>query len=317
MSSFIDRCYNEQSANSFLNSCKVLMNKIDADRKFYDEGFKDQQFLIFSGMLSYYGYFYLDEIVKAFKETEFFYVSIDYEDFKRENPEFAVEFAENPIALTRRAVALELLPPRLVSDNTIWLFVQNDCSDIEWLEIVAHEINHIVNSINKSLAVRWFDVIGRTGCSLYSNRIDARGGLVFEESVNVLQTAEIMNHILGFLNFDIHDEEIRGAFDKYRNCLGEKRKGIGYTRSVPYIRELYQQPSFNDILVLSRLNGNLDELKEHFEGKTYVGAYNDLLEAMDKFYFCTTLEDEKIGKEKVKELTKRYNNLYEGDDFNV
>lgn len=50
------------------------MNKINEGREYYSEEFKEQQFLIFAGMLSYYGYEYLDEIVEVFKETEFFYV---------------------------------------------------------------------------------------------------------------------------------------------------------------------------------------------------------------------------------------------------
>lgn len=107
MRRFIDRCYTEKTANLFLESCRDWMNKINEGKEYYSSEFKEQQFLIFVGMLSYYGYEYLDEIMEAFKETEFFYVEIDYEDFKKENPEFSVEFADNPIALTRRAVCLE------------------------------------------------------------------------------------------------------------------------------------------------------------------------------------------------------------------
>ena len=153
MRRFIDRCYTEKTANLFLESCRDWMNKINEGREYYSEDFKEQQFLIFAGMLSYYGYEYLDEIVEVFKETEFFYVEIDYEDFKKENPEFSLQFAENPIALTRRAVCLELFPLRLALDNTIWLFVQNNYSKRDWLEIVIHEVNHIVNSVNNSLRV--------------------------------------------------------------------------------------------------------------------------------------------------------------------
>ena len=71
---------------------------------------------------------------------------------------------------------------------------------MDWLEIVIHEVNHIVNSVNSSLRVRGFDVIGRTGCALFSNKYAAKNGDIFEESINVLQTAEVMNHILVFYN---------------------------------------------------------------------------------------------------------------------
>lgn len=306
MHRFIDRCYNEKSANFFLESCKSWMDKINEGREYYVSEFMDQQFLIFCGMVSYYGYEYIDEIIETFKETEIFYVEIDYEEFKKENPEFAIEFPDNPIALTRRAVALELIPPRLVSDNTIWLFVQNNCSKIEWLEIVTHEMNHIVNSINKSLYIRGFDIIGRTGCSLFSNRIAARSGNIFEESVNVLQSAEIVNHILGFLNFKIYDDKIRSIFDKYRCYSGIKREGIGYANSVPYIRDLYNAPVFNEVLFSARMNGNLKELEDYFDCKTYVGGYDDLLVATDKFYFCSDDNDAVNGKNKVLELIKKY-----------
>ena len=155
-------------------------------------------------------------LLKSLKKRNSF-TQIDYEDFKKENPEFSLQFAENPIALTRRAVCLELFPLRLALDNTIWLFVQNNYSKRDWLEIVIHEVNHIVNSVNNSLRVRGFDVIGRTGCALFSNKYAAKNGDIFEESINVLQTAEVMNHILGFYNFNIYDDEIRSIFDKYRD----------------------------------------------------------------------------------------------------
>lgn len=306
MRRFIDRCYTEKSANFFLESCKDWMNKINEGKEYYSLEFKEQQFLIFAGMLSYYGYEYLNEIIEVFKETEFFYVEIDYEDFKKENPEFSVEFADNPIALTRRAVSLGLFPLKLMSDNTIWLFVQNNCSKRDWLEIVTHEVNHIVNSVNESLWVRGFDVIGRTGCSLFSNRVGARSGTVFEESVNVLQTAEVMNHILGFCNFNIYDDEIRSVFDKYRDTSSIKSEGIGYASSVPYIKELYNIPRFRELLFEVRMDGNLKELETYFDGLLYDGAYDDLLVSTDKFYFCSDDVDMKQGAEKVKELVKLY-----------
>lgn len=306
MRRFVDRCYTEKTANFFLESCRDWMNKINEGKEYYSSEFKEQQFLIFAGMLSYYGYEYLDEIIKTFQETEFFYVEMDYEDFKKENPEFSVQFADNPIALTRRAVCLEILPLRLVPDNTIWLFVQNNYSKRDWLEIVIHEVNHIVNSINNSLWMRGFDVIGRTGCSLFSNRVVARSGTIFEESVNVLQTSEIMNHIFGFFNFNVYDDEIRGIFDQYRDVFFTKSEGIGYALSVPYIKELYNIPRFREILFDVRMNGNLKELETYFDGLLYDGAYDDLLVATDKFYFCSDDLDMKNGAEKVKELVKQY-----------
>lgn len=306
MRRFVDRCYTEKTANFFLESCRDWMNKINEGKEYYSSEFKEQQFLIFAGMLSYYGYEYLDEIIKTFQETEFFYVEMDYEDFKKENPEFSVQFADNPIALTRRAVCLEILPLRLVPDNTIWLFVQNNYSKRDWLEIVTHEVNHIVNSINNSLWMRGFDVIGRTGCSLFSNRVVARSGTIFEESVNVLQTSEIMNHIFGFFNFNVYDDEIRGIFDQYRDVFFTKSEGIGYALSVPYIKELYNIPRFREILFDVRMNGNLKELETYFDGLLYDGAYDDLLVATDKFYFCSDDLDMKNGTEKVKELVKQY-----------
>ena len=55
MRRFIDRCYTEKTANLFLESCRDWMNKINEGREYYSEDFKEQQFLIFAGMLSYYG----------------------------------------------------------------------------------------------------------------------------------------------------------------------------------------------------------------------------------------------------------------------
>ena len=48
------------------------------------------------------------------------------------------------------------------------------------------------------------------------------------------------------------------------------------------------------------MNGNLKEIETYFDGLLYDGAYDDLLGATDKFYFCSDEEDRKKGSEKVK-----------------
>ena len=54
------------------------------------------------------------------------------------------------------------------------------------------------------------------------------------------------------------------------------------------------------------MNGNLKELETYFDGLLYTGAYDDLLVATDKFYFCSDEADREKGTEKVKELVKMY-----------
>ena len=121
-----------------------------------------------------------------------------------------------------------------------------------------------------------------------------------------MQTAEIVNHIFGFCNFDIYDDEIRCIFDKYRGDFLTKSEGIGYNLSVPCIKELYNIPRFKELLFDVRINGNLKELETYFDGLLYDGAYDDLLVATDKFYFCSDDLDKNKGKEKVKELIRVY-----------
>lgn len=46
------------------------------------------------------------------------------------------------------------------------------------------------------------------------------------------------------------------------------------------------------------MNGNLKEIEIYFDGLLYDGAYDDLLVATDKFYFCSAAAYRKKDQKK-------------------
>ena len=77
-----------------------------------------------------------------------------------------------------------------------------------FLEKVVHEINHVVNSVNKPVVLYHGSKSFRIGMSVSEIGGERGFGRILEESVNVLQTADIMKEILNFSRFKVLDSGI-------------------------------------------------------------------------------------------------------------
>jgi len=67
------------------------------------------------------------------------------------------------------------------------------------------------------------------------------------------------------------------------------------------MRELYENKLFNELMFEGRISGNIEQIEEIFDLKTYPGAYQELLKYFDLLY-----QNEQNPKEDILRLTRRF-----------
>ena len=303
--------YTDEACNDLLNYSKFLVDQINKS-KYCPQELRVLQYVIFAGMISYYGFEYVDTIYKAFADPNFYYTNSSLSEIMESNNIFDPS-VENSIK-NGDVGAFVLLRfgknglGKLYVNRDIYIIYTNDSNPDELLEKVVHEVNHVINSINNPICIKGGNEAVRSGLSIIGLVDAERSYNMLEESVNVLQSAEIVEHILAFTQCDVKNAEIKRLLDKIKYAYGSKREGLGYENVVPLIRPLYLNSEFNKVVKRQRMVGRIVPIKEHFERKVGDGSYNE---------FCKTLDELEVSSNsfwksafldsKVKTYINRYN----------
>ena len=277
--------YTDEACNDLLNYSKVLVDQINKSKKCPQE-LKVLQYVIFAGMISYYGFEYVDTIFKAFAAPNFYYTNSSLNEIMKSNNIFDPSVEKSIKNGDVEAFVLLRFGKnglgKLYVNRDIYIIDGVDTKPDELVEKVIHEINHVVNSINNPICIKSGNEVVRSGLSVIGIVDSLRSYNMLEESVNVLQSAEIMEHILAFTQCDIKDSEIKRLLDKIKYAFGSKREGLGYEAIVPAVRPLYLNPEFKKVVKRQRMVGRIVPIKANFERKVGEGSYNE---------FCKTLDD--------------------------
>lgn len=279
--------YTDEMANYILNYSKTLVEQ--AGRvKSYPKELKEIQYLIFAGMISYYGFEHINEIYNAFIKTNFVYSDEPILDILRKKSEI-YKGSVNKLYIceaTKAFLEHKFLTNRagkFFINRTIYLSDDKKCPLDTFLEYAIHEVNHVVNSVTNDICKRDGNVVFRMGLYVSGLRgTNVEEGLIFEESVNVLQSVEILDEILRFGDYNIEDDDIRRVIDKLKVASENRyRKSSGYEHTVPIVRPLYESPTFKSMVKEKRLDGSIKEIREAFDLKTRPGAFYELTGALD------------------------------------
>ncbi|MBE6157251.1 MAG: hypothetical protein E7160_00430 [Firmicutes bacterium] len=167
-------------------------------------------------------------------------------------------------------------------------------------EYIVHELNHVVNTYNRNILIKNNSYYLRSGLQLDNINSSEIKNKNIDEGINVLQTAEIMNIIRKFSKYKVKDKEISELLKRIKYFQFIKRRGIGYEYTSDIVKELYKDGYFKLISDESRIKGNIEELVDYFDNKTYNGAFNELSKQLD--YLPIIDYDLK----KIKRIMKRF-----------
>ena len=298
--------------NGILNYSKAMVDEIIVDKGvFYPDEFRVLLYLIYAGMISHYGVEEAQTICDTFTKIQFVYIKDNDYDVLSE----VKNLSEKDKSIIRNryipAFCNTLVSWVELDDGTfefqsmqytVYAFSNDNRSLAVLLEMVTHEINHVVNSIKKP----YDEINGFTRIGLQKTYVcdETTSAFVFEEAINELQTVDIINNILVFTNYDIDDSEVSNMLSLLKNETGgQKLEGLGYRDICPIIKPLYDNYELCEILRNGRLSGEFDEMIGKFDAVLDVeGAYDDLLQKSDELvgmYYNNTCFSENIRKLRV------------------
>lgn len=262
--------YSDEAVNGLLRYSKTFVDDI-AKKKTKSNDFIPEQYVIFAGMVSYYGFEHIDAIYKAFSNAGF----IDdhtpaREDLKNQSKELAY-----------CAVNIFKRDNRYVVQRDIHHLYSPDEIYGDFFEELVHEVNHCVNSALYPICKRNSLPVYRNGVSI--SAIDSFGYVeaeLLEESFNTIQTAEIMNHILSFGQYNIEDPSIRLVLSRLQGRKIDKL-GFGYQSITPEIYPLYSHPEFYPLLKENRISGDLLAIRNNFDQRVGAGSFMELASSID------------------------------------
>lgn len=277
--------YSSKKINDILNYSRMLVDSLS-------DGAKDElayyKYLIFSGMIKYYGREYIDDIYRTFQKSSVIkskdsilnsfskYLCIE---------ESVIEEVRglDPIAYLSPSVFVDEMGHLVDSKKNIYVSFGNS-TNMDILFALTSEYNKVLNSVNRSIGRDSDGSFTRRGVS--TRRLDGESSSkLFEDAINFLQTEDIVREIVDFGTYDISDDDFRCSLDSVSKSLRGKYYNNLEALS-ELVRPLYEDSRFNDILKTARLNGTINTVKEEFDGVVFDGSFNKMCNAIDSIGIC-------------------------------
>lgn len=272
--------------------------------------FQKYIFITTIGMIKKYGIEYKELIINCINETNFIFGIENIE--KRVNEELLSQVEENYKKNSEAFVLYEIKVKKTNKIPKIYIryylcIKNNNHSQLENLEFIIHEINHIVCSKINTFFICQDNSIGyRNGLFTKLLKKDDIGeGRAFDETINSLITNEIIKIILSLKdetnNKTIQDFINSIPFEQFNNY-----EVSGYKNLTTLFKRLYEIEDFNKLITSNLINGNIEAIQEDID--TYLGnkEYSKMLSKLD-----TLLETIYSQDQNIKEITTIYNQIRE------
>ena len=272
----------EEDVNYIISYAKTLVDHIN-DGKNVPRQLKSIQYVVFAGMIAHYGFDYVDTIYKAFSSSNFVYTKDSFEDITKNISLPGIKNRNiTQVGSFVMLGAKENFGGNVQINRTIYITDNDEHESFDrFLEKVVHEIDHVVNSVNNPVVMYRGSKSFRIGMSVSEIGGERGFGRILEESVNVLQTADIMKEILSFSRFKVLDPGVGYVLCRIRTAAKYPRvEGYGYELTTPIVKDLYSNKKFKNLVVGCRLNGLINPIRVDFDSKVGEGCY---------FRFCDAI----------------------------
>lgn len=267
-------------------------------------------FITTIGMIKKYGIEYKELIINCIKETKFIFGIENIE--KKVNEELLSQVEEN---LKNNSSAFVLYEIKVKKNNKIpeiyinyYLCIKNyNHTELENLEFIIHEINHIVCSKINTFFLCQDNSIGyRNGLFTKLLKKDEIGeGRAFDETINSLITDEIIKLI-----FSLKEETNNKTIIDFINSIPieqlENYEVSGYKNLTTLFKKLYEIEDFNKLITSNLINGNIEAIQEEID--KYLGdkEYSKMLLKLDAL-----LDTIYSQEQNIKKITEIYNQIRE------
>lgn len=298
----------EEMVNQVLDYSKILVDQVEREKGVhYGLKEKSKQYLIFAGMLSYYGLDNVTVIYEAFKLMNFHISNLSVEEIIEKNYH---DVSNKDLEAIKKVAKAFVTPQVLVDSNGNYkrmydLFVSTSDHplSLDTLVITCHEVNHIVNSVKNAFLEMNGKNYLRTGLYLLGLNGNKKNCII-EESINVLQTNEIVKEIINFSRFKIYDPVISSALENVSYAVKFPMRPMGYPDFVPIIHPIYEDDRLHHVFKQGRLNGGVSFIREEIDRKSSQGTFDELSTTLDQMFFSPS-NNFYANRDKARGLVKR------------
>ena len=298
----------DAAVNSLFNYSKSVVDQLcnSYDRP---KELRTMQYLIFAGMISYYGFEHIDVITEAYRKNQFIYTKDSLHDCLEKlgcvSKRTLDSLSDDTIAVFLNEHFYNSSNNTMFTEGKLVISDDMNYAPDELLEYVTHEVNHAVNSVKKDIVPFGKKYKTRKGLIISDYNSGEKRNVFMEEAVNTLQTEDIMDHILSFTEYKIEDPEIRYELDKLKYAVGMKHEHRGYPIISSIIKPLYYDGKLNYVLKERRIDGNVNFINSEFDAKAGTSSFDALSQCIDRIQLSD--DDVKIASEaKAKSLIKSY-----------
>lgn len=271
---------------------------------------KSMLYTTFIGFIDYYGVDYLELIYDAYLDTNFKIV----DEFTKEEQE------HNKLSNQSRFVTPALLTEDLNIEKdkitiTDTISVKKNFSEDTYLFLMylTHELNHVINSLNKRVKQENNLLTVRNGISTID--IDVEKGttkyndILIGEGFNQLQTLDIMKHILKLCDNKNINPDLLSVLKNIEDKKDNPPPNRSYKDIVEILTPLYCNKEFSSLYKISSLDGNVSTIKQNFNRLVGTNKFELLSTTIDECYdsdhtWSSYLESKSLVKKYVKKQDK-------------
>lgn len=274
--------------SNYMNFVNNISNKFN-----YDNNIKHLLYIIIPACIIKYGIINERKILSIFENIEIIIAN-------KQNDNYIASFNRTIIKTGNKYKI----------DKKVFLNKYKKISLVSLLDSLIHEFNHAINSINNELKEENETIYLRGGLSytkysandLKENTPDSNL-IILEETLNTIQTEEIIKIILSFKNYRIDDDEVNNLVYSLNNELDSKFMSEAYFLQTFVIRELAKNITFISTLQKMRFSGYEFNIEEWFDEITGVkGSLQELCNNLQKIEY---LEKKLVTNKFLKSWTKK------------
>ncbi len=190
-----------------------------------------------------------------------------------------------------------------------------ECNSSLVLNTFVHELLHLIKSHRNGYSYEEekdnFTYSIRCGLAFYDYTYDSKKDILhsseyfdtLDEGINVIETTEIMEDILSLKDLIVDSSILSYIQSLDWNLL---KKDSGYQEAVSMIRPLWKIEDFKLLIENHIIDGNIDEIINHFDSLTYHSAFEDFADLIDKIDYLTGVNKK---NKKVMEYTNHIHNI--------
>lgn len=295
----------EKYLNELFSYYQFIIDKKFPFPSFLDKKFKGLLILACSGMTIFYGMDYFDSIFQTLYKTEIHYYKTKLSPhIMKENisTDFRDQILNNHLKNIPGFVSNYYDSNDEQVHRTIYLSSYRQ-SILDLLDIMVHEMNHIVNSKENETFFLGDHLTYRTGLCY---QVDGQKKyFTLEEIYNTLQVEEIIHIIRQFSSCSIEDKYLTKLVEQISKQSKNGFQSAAYQDISSLVRPLFRNPIFHDFVKTERWNGHLDKIQEQFNYVVGDDVFDTYCSSLD------TVNSESFFGEKpiqyIRKCTKLYN----------